>query len=327
MPSTTAENLPSTTAENLESTTKKSFIKVIVIIAGAFGFISALITCWPTLTQFFNFYYNSSFFPISICLIFIFIFCLIAYNKIKKIIGASNTISISAKLLDSSCKKIDQMYIKSSSVNSNCESVSKRLVDFYKQFNDFGIISIKPRSDYNNDYYVKFYQQTNDKIVISGHSLNTTIDNNNHKDISSAFMQAIKRVLRNGGKVKILLQKLDSDGDTIKRKNFLDFLDELIRQILKECVNWENKETLNDRLLVKEVPVLRYYVVQNENYTQIAHYKLNNFVHNDNKSIFVFDIDPEGIYAKCYIKDFHQVFDGAELVPGSEEFINKLRQV
>ncbi len=193
----------------------------------------------------------------------------------------------------------------------------------------YGIVDMRLRDDYNNDFYKTIYSRTANTLIISGHSLNNTINSKKAADLRHAFMRAIIQVLRNDGTVKILLQNVDTNDDIArsKRNNFISFISDLTAQIARISVkeNWKNIDAIGEHLLIKQINDLRYFIVQTDTIALISHYKMAQ--HSENKNIYVFQVDPNGNFGSLYLNDFDYVFDKKSMfIEEANEQIKRLTQ-
>lgn len=211
-------------------------------------------------------------------------------------------------------EKIMELNNLCKSLKENCDKCSNNIINFeniHDKMTEFGIYDIGLRENYNNDFYKKIYDDTSSNLIISGHSLNNNINKDRASDLRNALLEAIIRVLKNGGTVKILLQKPNTDDISAnkKRELFNDFIEELITKIITQSKKekWSNVHTIYKRFLIKQINNLRYLIVKNDNTTLISHYKMAQY--NDNKNIYIFKVNPNEKFGECYLDDFNYVFD------------------
>lgn len=248
-------------------------------------------------------------------------------NKYSENIENINELGEKIIALDERIKKIDKIL---SELGENCKTCSQN-IDNFKNIQEkmaaHGIYDICLRENYNNDFYKNIYANTTKNLIISGHSLNNTINKAKYIDLRNVLRDAIIRVLRNGGTVKILLQTtIQNDISSYKKREwFNDFINELVDTIITQSKreNWGNVKTFRDRLLIKQIEDLRYLIVQTDHTTLISHYKMGQY--NDNKNIYIFNVDPDEKFGACYLDDFNYVFDKcSNFVEESIEQLNRL---
>jgi hypothetical protein len=185
-------------------------------------------------------------------------------------------------------------------INKGCNKIK----DYFVTTITYGINSIKPKDAYSHDFFKELYSRTNKELVISGHSLNNTINMQRRSDVRIAFKKAILRIIENKGIVKILLKTVGPDNPKSKRDNFIKFIKEVQTEITKKNPNIDLEEIMNTYLLIKEVSYIGYYVVQNEDISLIGHYKIS-----EDKNIYTIDVNRDIGYGNCYINDFELVFN------------------
>lgn len=209
-----------------------------------------------------------------------------------------------AKNFEKACEKLEES-------NRICSQNIKNFENIQLKMATYGIFDVDLRESYSNEFYKRIYQNTTKNLIISGHSLNNTINKNKSADLRSVLKKAIIRVLKNGGTVKILLQTvIPGDGAAVKKRNgFNEFIKELVENIIaaSNTEHWNDAKTIPERLLIKQIDDLRYLVIQTDYITLISHYKMRKY--NDNKNIYVFTVDPDEKYGACYLEDFNYVFD------------------
>lgn len=148
----------------------------------------------------------------------------------------------------------------------DCENNIKQIYRYREQMQNCGILEVHERQHYNNDYYRNLYGLTKKEIIITGHSLNTTINSETAGDLRIAFKAAVIRVLIQKGTVKILLQTPNrSRGALKKRDNFEKFLREVVEELdSKAGISQEELKEMKQNLIIKQVSSLRYFIVQTE---------------------------------------------------------------
>ena len=190
--------------------------------------------------------------------------------------------------------------------NRKCCSLYDNAKTFLDAELTLGIGSIKIRESYSNKYYIDFYRKAEKLLVISGHSLNKVIDREVVPDLRNAFKEAIIRVISKEGYVKILLQKVQEEDQVYaKRASLMGFIKEVVNEVPAEKLS----KVLAENFLVKEAKYLPYSVAQNDETTLIAMYKMKEIRGTANRDIYVLNVNKTIGYGKCYIDDFHIVFD------------------
>lgn len=211
--------------------------------------------------------------------------------------------------------------------NVKCRDNLKAIESMQAKMSKYGIIDVRVRDDFNNNFYKTIYSRTMNTLIISGHSLNNTINPRKVADLRQAFIKAIIQVLRNDGMVKILLQSVEPNDNVAqsKRNNFISFVEDLVNQIARTSIRekWKNIDAICEHLLIKQIDDLRYFIVQTDATALISHYKMAQ--HNEN--IYVFQVDPSGSFGSLYLNDFDYIFDRrSTFIEEANEKIKKLSQ-
>ena len=109
----------------------------------------------------------------------------------------------------------------------------KRILTLLQSEKNLGVLSMDLRTSpkYNNDIYKRIYKNTLKELVISGHSLNKTINTKKRDDLRDEFMDAIIRLVKNNCFVRILLLKVNQS-DELKNKR--RELDDFVREVYKK---------------------------------------------------------------------------------------------
>ncbi|MCL2627095.1 MAG: hypothetical protein FWD44_00145 [Oscillospiraceae bacterium] len=275
------------------------------ILAHVGPFTKHFMYLWDTIQM------NSEFIVIISLLIFIILLLSIVNRKgkptrsetMKFIKKSEEMINKSMSIFVEDLKKINTKY------NSICEECSK-IKEFYKEQKTVGIHSIKPATDYNDEYFKKLYNGTYKTLSITAHTLNKTIGN--RTDVKSAFKKAVLRVLGDRGAVKILLQTVNEHNKDLlqKRKNVIRFVQDIYKSIDSQNISDERKQDMKDNFLLKEVTNIPYYIVQNEETTLLAHYRAKG-----NSGLYVFCVDERRGYGEFYLSDFEHEFSSAKTIP------------
>lgn len=185
----------------------------------------------------------------------------------------------------------------------------KQIKDLLEREKNLGILAINPRytTQYSNAAYKRIFGNTNEELIISGHSLNKTINKRNNPDLRDEFMTTIIRLIENKRDIKILLLNPSNSQELIeKRKEFDDFVDELYGKLKIKGIQ---NETIRKYLHIKETDVLPYYIVKTEHLLYIAHYTFGDYMNNADDRMYIFEATDNFGYGKYCYDDFISCFD------------------
>jgi len=197
---------------------------------------------------------------------------------------------------------------------------NKKLIEIQNllgnKFN-LGIINIGLRGEpsFSPDVYKTIFQSASDELIISGHSLNKTVNKKND-DVRDEFMNAIIRLIeknsptdRNSA-IKILLSKINGSEELkIKRKTFDLFIKEVYNKLKEKRIS---DECISRNLLIKEAKYLPYYIVKSENKLHIGHYTFGEYTEGKKKVCYVFEVNPNLGYGEYHYNDFISFFNNED---------------
>ena len=212
------------------------------------------------------------------------------------------------------------------SLTSVSEKNDKRLnsiQDLLEREKNLGILAINSRrsSKYSNDSYKLLFNRTNEELIISGHSLNKTINKKTSVVLRDEFIATIIRLLENKRVVKILLVKPHESKERIeKRKEFDDFVNELYGKL--KAKNIQNK-TIRDHLHIKETDFLPHYIVKNEYILYIAHYTFGEYMDSSDGKMYIFEAVSDFGYGQYCYDDFISCFDKSEYIQQYRNMIER----
>ena len=197
----------------------------------------------------------------------------------------------------------------------------KRITNLLEQERNLGILAINLRnsSNYSADAYKKIFKRTCEELIISGHSLNKTINKKKSDDLRNEFMATIIRLIEKEHEVKILLMKTNENPQRIeKRKEFTIFIKELYEKLSTKKIK---NDIISRNLLVKETEFLPYYIVKNEDKFHIAHYVFGEYSDYSDGKMYIFEVSEHFGYGKYCYDDFNSFFSS------KAEFIMEYRDL
>jgi hypothetical protein len=210
----------------------------------------------------------------------------------------------------------------------NNNKILKNIQDLLGNKFNLGIINIGLRGElsFNPDAYKTIFQCASDELIISGHSLNKTVNKKND-DVRDAFMNTIIRLVekntpvdRNGA-VRILLSKINGSEDLEKKRKTFDIFIKEVYDILK--AKGIPDECIARNLLIKETNFLPYYIVRSGNRLHIGHYTFSEYLETKKKICYVFEVNPNLGYGEYYYNDFISYFNNEE----ETDFITEYRNM
>ena len=183
------------------------------------------------------------------------------------------------------------------------QSITKTLVESQTK----GILSIRGRNEFEQDFWISFMLETNEKLVLSGRTLNRWLEGSMQK----LFEENLKRILQNNGDVTFVIYKnLPTSEEQAEKERLHEFLE---NNIFPVCVqksqkngNYKMKKGIN--LNIIEIDILPYLYNSNESCIIVAPYF--KYVDNSNNIMFILKRDCK--YGLEYIRDFEKIIANGE---------------
>lgn len=170
-----------------------------------------------------------------------------------------------------------------------------------------GILSIRGRNEFEREFWISLLLETNDKLVLSGRTLNRWLEG----AMQAPFEKNLKRIIQNKGAVTLIIYKdLPNEEEQSEKKRLYEFLENAIFPI---CVQWSSKNNRFEKkrkikLKIYEVDILPYLYTSNENRIIIAPY----FKYVNNSNNIMFNLKRDCKYGVEYIRDFEKIIQNAE---------------
>ena len=224
-----------------------------------------------------------------------------------------NIFKIRKKLHDDSNEngnKFQEMIKSLEHTKSENENQLQKILTLIEKEQTLGIISIYLRNGngrYTHDTYKKIFKSTQSELIISGHSLNKTINNEKYYDLRNEFTNAIIRLIAKDCNVKILLLKPNNDELRAKREKFISFVKDTYEKLKSEKIA---NDIINRNFLIKETENLPYYIVKNEDILHIGHYTFGESQNN----MYIFEATYNIGYGKYCYDDFLSFFNETDFI-------------
>ena len=188
----------------------------------------------------------------------------------------------------------------------------ERMISLLEKEKNIGISSIELRDSikYDNDKYKAIFQNTSSELIISGHSLNKTINKDIKDDLRNEFMRAIIRLVKKNCPVKILVLKPKQQELIKKREQLAEFIKEVYDKLKSEGVS---NDIILNCFLIKETEYLPYYIVKNEYIFHIGHYTFDEYTSNSQKYSSLVEANSGFGYGKYWYNDFESFFGNSAI--------------
>lgn len=210
-------------------------------------------------------------------------------------------------------------------LTSEYENNDKKLKEIRNLLSDeknLGILNIglRGKPGFASDDFKTILQSTTKELIISGHSLNKTVNKKND-DVRCEFMNTVIRLVEKDCSVKILLSKINGSEELEKKRYIFDaFVKEVYDKLKAKKVS---NEFIQRNFLIKEANILPYYIIKSENKLHIGHYTFGEYNTNEKKLVcFVMEVNPNIGYGEYYYKDFISFFNSEEA-----DFIDDYREL
>ena len=165
-----------------------------------------------------------------------------------------------------------------------------------------GILSIRGRNEFEQDFWISLLLETNDKLILSGRTLNRWLEGS----MQVQFEKNLKRILQNNGEVSLIIYKdLQGSTEVQEKKALHDFLK---NKIFPLCIQKSVKKgryikKKKVKLNIVEVDILPYLYTANENRIIVAPY----FKYVENSNNIMFNLKRDGKYGSEYVRDFEKI--------------------
>lgn len=176
------------------------------------------------------------------------------------------------------------------------QSITKTLVESQTK----GILSIRGRNEFEQDFWISLLHETNDKLVLSGRTLNRWLEGT----MQAPFERNLKRILQNGGDVTLVIYSdLPTTEEEAEKETLRQFLEDKIFPacVQKEKGRFRKKKKL--KLNIVEIDILPYLYNSNENRIIVAPY----FKYVDNSNNIMFNLKRDCKYGLEYVRDFEKI--------------------
>lgn len=184
-----------------------------------------------------------------------------------------------------------------------------------------GILSIQGRSEFETSFWVSLLKETNEKLVLSGRTLNRWLDSNTKKD----FIENLKRILQNKGEVTLIIYKeLLEENEKKEKENLRNFLtDNIFPLCIRKSKQGKQIQQKKDiKLTILEVDILPYLYTSNENRIIVAPY----FKYVDNGNNIMFALKRDCKYGTAYSRDFQSIINNADKCSWLSDYIKKCKE-
>lgn len=198
------------------------------------------------------------------------------------------------------------------------EEVEKlgQIIDVLDSKETLGIKKIISRTDKADTLWLDMLKQANKRLIVSGRTLNRWLE----KSLENEFLEAITRVINQGGEVILVIYKdLPSEQERKER----DALKKLLTQrVFPHCVKkvgakYQRKKDL--RFNIFEVNSLPYIYTANDFELVVSQY----FQYASNNDNVMFQLCPDSKYGHAYENDFYKIIRNAEENIWLDEYITK----
>lgn len=196
---------------------------------------------------------------------------------------------------------------------SEAEKLNK-LIDVLDSKETLGIKKIRSRTDKTDTFWLDMLKQANTRLIVSGRTLNRWLE----KSLEDDFLKAIKRVIRNNGKVVLVIYK-DLPGEQEQQEK------ETLKKVLSEhifphCVKktgkmYQRKKNLD--LHIYEINNLPYIYTANDFELVVSQY----FQYASNDDNVMFQLYPGSNYGRAYENDFHKIIRNEKENSWLDEYI------
>jgi len=194
----------------------------------------------------------------------------------------------------------------------------RNLTDTLVELQTKGILSIRGRNEFEQEFWISLLLETNNKLILSGRTLNRWLEG----AMQVPFEKNLKRIIQNKGTVTLIIYKdLPNKEEQDEKKILREFLENAIFPI---CVQWSTKSKRYKRkekikLRIYEVDILPYLYTSNENRIIIAPY----FKHVDNSNNIMFSLKRDCKYGTEYVRDFEKIIQNAQENDWLSEYIKR----
>lgn len=193
---------------------------------------------------------------------------------------------------------------------SHCKNNQLQYNSLLKEFNDRilkGIVNIREKDKYEPDFWNNFINTANKELILSGNTLyKWTV-----QPYGQMLIKNVKRIVQNGGKVKILVLKYNSENtlnmSQVKSVDYNARIRKTITFINDKIYNDLTKEEIN-KIEIKWLKTLAfpYIINKSDNKVLIS----PNLIKEDssNSSNLLFELKENSRFGEIYLNDFYHLF-------------------
>lgn len=220
---------------------------------------------------------------------------------ISSIVASLIFYSFSEVVFDSRHKEIEELQ----SITNTLEGLQTK-----------GILSIRGRNEFEQDFWISLLLETNDKLVLAGRTLNRWLEGS----MQAQFERNLKRILQNKGDVTLIIYKNLSDPTAEQEKDALrEFLENKIFPLCIRKLDKGYARKKKIKLKIIEVEFLPYLYTANENRIIVAPY----FQYVENSNNIMFNFKRECKYGLEYVRDIEKIIANGDKNIWLNEFLKK----
>ena len=192
------------------------------------------------------------------------------------------------------------------------QSITKTLAESQTK----GILSIRGRNEFEQDFWISLLLETNDKLVLSGRTLNRWLESS----MQAQFEKNLKRILQNKGDVTLIIYKnLPGPAEEQERVALREFLENKIFPLCIHMSKGHYVKKKNVKLNIIEVEILPYLYTSNENRIIVAPY----FKYVENSNNIMFSLKRDCKYGSEYVRDFEKIIANGKKNDWLSEFLKR----
>ncbi len=179
-----------------------------------------------------------------------------------------------------------------------------------------GILRLKKRNEYDNQFWKEFLRDAKGKLILSGKTLHKWLE---FDELKEEFKNTIINKLESGCEIIFIIYEKNSLNENDKKER------EYVKQFLFEHIfpkiyqNGKKVKRIKGSLVIKETPSLPYFFISNGTESLAMPY----FAYKSNNENLTYGMKIDNPLSKIYYEDYSNIINISNDSEWTNEFIGK----